>query len=50
MVILADSLSRETTTTKAVLATIENASRQCPTGSLSKWLKRPGLDSDLPKK
>jgi hypothetical protein len=47
---LADSLSREITTTREVQAEIAGAKISFPAGALMQWLKKPGLDWDLPLK
>jgi hypothetical protein len=47
---LADSLTRNSSTTEEVKSTIEKAVRRFPSGNLLKWLKNPGLDWSLPMK
>jgi hypothetical protein len=47
---LADSLSRESTTTAETIAALAGVPRSTPQGALTEWLKEPLMDWDLPLK
>jgi hypothetical protein len=47
---LADSLSREETTTPEIRKMIDGIPVRSPAGALTEWLENPLLDWDLPQK